>query len=1020
MVVKTWFSGLTKAKPKVKKPPRLEKVIKSGAESKALLKDAQEKITLQKEGKLDIKRPNEIIPKATDEILKDGQGITLPTKITKKDFKVEKPKVKDGQAQKFLDEEQRIIESTEPLRPKDIEGFNISKIRTTDDILRYIEMLARQEKVGAHKVQTWKETDHMSTLMNLSPNKVNELALTWRPGKALNAAELRATKKLMVNQVVRLKKIARRLKSEEGNEHIAMEFAQQHALTAGLVRSFKGAQVEAARAFNILRKTVQEEKVLGDINIKLDQLNRQNVLLELGGKEQISKIADLILTQPNVSKNIADLEKSFGAKTSDALVEVFLNNILIMTYTHIKNTGGNWIFKTMQRLERMYAANRYHGRTIDSVAEYEGDALAFGEHMVTTSMMKALGSNLLKNVKQNWKRPLKFYKKFPGIDSTIYGSKIEAPPNAFSAEGFGMKKGSGWSKENILSTAVDVFGRIMTMDRLSYKWLKNVDNYFKNGAFNGELYALAYRETIKQIKQGTLTKEKAADYLASLVVNPPPSHTQKAYEIALERTYQTQLKNRKDWLGGAAHFVHKFKTGVNSMTWLTSQYFTFLRTPTNITGSALERSPGLNRILQSYNAQLKQKGATAEIAKAKAAMGWAFLMTFVPLGYFGMFSGSDPMDPATKGRKEYPLKEAANMQPKSFRFDNLLEGEFAEAYGLDKIGKYTGLTGPKMQVNLTGFEPAVLMASVAADIGQIIRGFQEDWTHLQKKTDIIPRLHEYFLAYAYSIGENIGNSAFMQGTSRLLDVISRIKMSKDVAEPIGEEFKKVGSTFVPFQFLLKQFNDLGQAETDSKKWGLRNTDDFKKLAFELWSFVQRNIPGFENDLELDHDWLGDEIEKFGPITTIKEHPVNAEARKINYLPTKIRRKIQVAISKYSIGNPIQVHVELLENEYAQIEKFTGQEIKKQLTLLMNGKHPKWKKKYLDEQKITVKRAMFSDVVEIAKTKVKKDLKTNPKAKKIWTAILQRADKLAKKKIKKDQLGFPIPKKNQTVTVGAMG
>ena len=70
---------------------------------------------------------------------------------------------------------------------------------------------------------------------------------------------------------------------------------------------------------------------------------------------------------------------------------------------------------------------------------------------------------------------------------------------------------------------------------------------------------------------------------------------------------------------------------------------------------------------------------------------------------------------------------------------------------------------------------------------------------------------------------------------------------------------------------------------------MRNTDDFKKLAFEFKSFIQRNIPGFENDMELDHDWLGDEIEKFGPLTTIKEHPVNAEARKINYLPTKIRK-----------------------------------------------------------------------------------------------------------------------------------
>ena len=183
--------------------------------------------------------------------------------------------------------------------------------------------------------------------------------------------------------------------------------------------------------------------------------------------------------------------------------------------------------------------------------------------------------------------------------------------------------------------------------------------------------------------------------------------------------------------------------------------------------------------------------------------------------------------------------------------------------------------------------------------------------------------------------------------------------------------------------------------------------------------ILRNVPGFENDLELDYDWLGDEKEKFGLITTIKEHPVNVEARKINYLPTKIRRKIQVAISKYSIGYPIQVHVQLLEKEYAQIEKFTGQEIKKQLTLLMNGKHPKWKKAYIDEKKITIKRAIFSDVVGEAKKKVKENLKTNPKAKRIWTAILKRADKLAKKKIKKDQLGFPIPEKNKSIQVGAM-
>ena len=97
----------------------------------------------------------------------------------------------------------------------------------------------------------------------------------------------------------------------------------------------------------------------------------------------------------------------------------------------------------------------------------------------------------------------------------------------------------------------------------------------------------------------------------------------------------------------------------------------------------------------------------------------------------------------------------------------------------------------------------------------------------------------------------------------------------------------------------------------------------------------------------------------------------------------------------------------------QIEKFTGQEIKKKLTTLMNSS------KYQNEPLINVKRAMFAKEVEKAKTDVKKDLKTNKKAKKIWTAILERADKMAKKKIKKDQMGFPIPKKDKTVTVGAM-
>ena len=103
---------------------------------------------------------------------------------------------------------------------------------------------------------------------------------------------------------------------------------------------------------------------------------------------------------------------------------------------------------------------------------------------------------------------------------------------------------------------------------------------------------------------------------------------------------------------------------------------------------------------------------------------------------------------------------AANHQPKSFRFKNFLN---------DQIGQLTGLTGSKLQVSFNGFEPAVLIAAVAADIGAILRNLAEDhddWGDIQ----------DALAAYALSIGDNISNATFMQGAANLVDLISNIRM----------------------------------------------------------------------------------------------------------------------------------------------------------------------------------------------------------------------------------------------------
>jgi hypothetical protein len=50
------------------------------------------------------------------------------------------------------------------------------------------------------------------------------------------------------------------MRTETGdNTKTALEFAQQHALTAQLTKIYKGAQTEIARALNILKEPTQDQ-----------------------------------------------------------------------------------------------------------------------------------------------------------------------------------------------------------------------------------------------------------------------------------------------------------------------------------------------------------------------------------------------------------------------------------------------------------------------------------------------------------------------------------------------------------------------------------------------------------------------------------------------------------------------------------------------------------------------------------------------------------------------------------------
>ena len=115
-------------------------------------------------------------------------------------------------------------------------------------------------------------------------------------------------------------------------------------------------------------------------------------------------------------------------------------------------------------------------------------------------MIKAFNSQLFSL--NTLKNPLK---NFPGFESKIAGTKFESPVNAFSSSEFGI------NEQSIFGKFFDVTGRVLTFDRIPYRVLQGADNYFKNGAYFSEIYALAFRETLKQVKTGNLAMNKASD-----------------------------------------------------------------------------------------------------------------------------------------------------------------------------------------------------------------------------------------------------------------------------------------------------------------------------------------------------------------------------------------------------------------------------------------------------------------------------------------------------------------------------
>jgi hypothetical protein len=834
-------------------------------ESKTLLDTAQKFIDDKVVGK-EIKKGTKKEPtlyKTEGESIRNKE-LSVEKSLKEKNLKEPKP-VSVDKAEKML------FTKDNKIKPSKLKDFNISKFETRDDILKFIDEVSVQFKtsidIQKRGVQTNEATKEMAQLLQINSKDLKESLLKIKPGQTLNAETILAARELLLAAMNKMDELA--VVAKNGTPEDLLKFRQHMALTSELQKIIKGVQTETGRALQQFKIPVRDKNFTAR---NLDDLNRDQLIMDLGGDEAIRNLAKTYL-KANTSKARATLTEKVGfiTKTQDALAEIFINAILSNPMTHVRNTAGNWITQGILMQERKIAGKFFSDMSqTGGVSEFEAIAKAYGRSQAASEMWAAIGRELAEG-------------KVPQIKNQFSGSKIEVRPGKATAEHLGMKEGG-------LANGVDILGNILTLGRIPTKMLTVSDNYFKNLEYRSEIYALAYRETIELVQNNVVSKANAAEYLANRVVNPPEAHVKKAMEATLESTFQTKLGTRGDILD-LGKGLQSLKSSSGWFTFISNYYLPFIQTPANVVGMTMERTPGLNLVLSSYRNDLSGNNGLAaqQLAKSKMATGSLFYLTVMGMT-FGKPLGVDATGTSPEIGMDFKNKYNKSDMKKLL---GIQSGTINIPYGEETI-----------QINLTGNDPIAMAFRQAADLASIAQyGF--------KNNDQAKDYLNMLTAFTLSIGENIGSSTFMAGIGKAVNDYQNYKQ-QGFTTGLEKQTKSMVSAFVPtgVRQAMKLVNE-----------------DNNKIAVTIQEYITKNL--YDASLPKDYDLLGDEIERFGLISFRKDDPIRREILNSGVEINKIPKSFSYQ------DEGLSTSIDYTSEELSFMKKRSGEYAKEYLSILFN-------------------------------------------------------------------------------------
>lgn len=476
-------------------------------------------------------------------------------------------------------------------------NINLERIFAPEDVKDAIRQSADSNSgfIEARRgVISNEQTREMAGLLGMSADDLSKRKV----GEAFNAEQMFAARELLVEQANKVREIARM--SVGGDDLAKARFAEEVTRLRVIQEQVSGATAEAGRALQQFRMLSGATKSqIADIVAASKATGIEDLANKIAGLDDINQVGKFTA-------------EAFKAKTSDMLLEAWINALLSGPTTHAANMLSNSFVSAWSIPESATAA---------AISKLTGSGISGREAL-------ARGFGILEGAKD-------------GIRAAWRAFKTEEPSDA--ATKLDVRRYRAIPSVDI--GGVEIGGKQV---RIPGRLLQAEDEFFKAIGYRQEIGALSMRKALSENLSGKPLAERVAD----LKANPTEEMVAAARNAAAKQTFTNPL-------GEAGQALTTMTRELPALRVV----MPFVRTPLNVVKFAAERSP-LAPLFREVRANLAgEHGAVARDHQiARIALGSSVSAAAAYMAAEGLITGGGPAEPQRRA-----LMRADGWQPYSVK-----------------------------------------------------------------------------------------------------------------------------------------------------------------------------------------------------------------------------------------------------------------------------------------------------------------------------------------------------------------